>query len=82
MWSTHMVSIPTIIEHRVSKEGLGREGTKPPKGLSNMGEIHLILPCIGHPGLQGLEDLSAEPAGAGAEGGGTPLEKGTMWSYS
>jgi hypothetical protein len=28
----HLVSIPTIIEHRVSKEGLGREGIKPPKG--------------------------------------------------
>lgn len=59
-----MVSIPTIIEHRVSKEGLGREGIKPPKGMSNMGEIHFNPSRIGHPG-----GLSCQPSRAWAGGG-------------
>jgi hypothetical protein len=77
-----MVSIPIIIEHRVSKEGFGREGIKPQKGLS-MGEIHLILPCIGHPGGF-VSRACGGRRGAGRRGGegGRPLEKGTMWSYS
>lgn len=60
-----MVSIPTIIEHRVSKEGLGREGIKPPKGMSNMGEIHFNPSRIGHPG-----GLSCQPSRAWAGGEG------------
>jgi hypothetical protein len=39
------VSIPTIIEHRISKEGLGMEEV-PQKRLSNIGGIQLILPCM------------------------------------